>query len=146
MKSLKIDDGYKEFMINDDPNRVIRFNPADMAILSRFDEAVKKIEASQKEMKGDFTLNPDGSPVSQLEQAGEAVRNLTELIEGQVNYIFNSEVAKAVFGNQSPLSTVGGVPLYERFFEAVIPEIEGTLKEEQAKSQKRIGKYVGMVK
>lgn len=29
MRSLNFNDGYESFMVNDDPNRVIRFNPAD---------------------------------------------------------------------------------------------------------------------
>ena len=34
MQNIRFDDGYKEFMINDDPNKVIRFDPTDFAILS----------------------------------------------------------------------------------------------------------------
>ncbi len=30
MESLKFDEGYKEYMINDDPDRVIRINPSDL--------------------------------------------------------------------------------------------------------------------
>lgn len=146
MKSLNFNDGYKEFMINEDPKRVIRINPADMEILARFDEAVKEIEAAQNDIQSDVELKTDGDPLSQLEQAGEVVRKLTELIKGQINYIFNADVADVIFGNQSPMSLVGGAPLYEQFFEAVIPEIAETLKEERKKSEERVSKYVGMVK
>ena len=146
MKSLKIDDGYKEFMINDDPGRVIRFNPSDVAILTRIRDSVERIEQSLKDSENDFALNPDGTPAEQMEQAGEAVRNVTELVKEQINYIFNADVSEAVFGNQSPLSLVGGVPLYERFLNVVIPEIEKAVKAEQKLSEKRVSKYVEMVK
>ena len=146
MKSLKIDDGYKEFMINDDPNRVIRFNPADVAILTRIRDSVDRIEQSLKDSEDDFAINPDGTPADKMEQAGDAVRKVTELVKEQINYIFNADVSEAVFGNQSPLSLVGGVPLYERFLNVVIPEIEKAVKTERKLSEKRVGKYVEMVR
>lgn len=34
MESLKFDEGYKEYMINDDPDRVIRINPSDLNMCS----------------------------------------------------------------------------------------------------------------
>ena len=146
MKSLKIDDGYKEFMINDDPNRVIRFNPADVAILTRIRDSVGRIEQSLKDSEDDFAINPDGTPADKMEQAGDAVRKVTELVKEQINYIFNADVSEAVFGNQSPLSLVGGVPLYERFLNVVIPEIEKAVKAERKLSEKRVSKYVEMVR
>ena len=36
MRSLNFNDGYESFMVNDDPNRVIRFNPADPEIINVF--------------------------------------------------------------------------------------------------------------
>ena len=35
MKSLLFDDGYESFAVNDDPARIIRFNPADPEIINR---------------------------------------------------------------------------------------------------------------
>ena len=35
MESLKFDEGYKEYMINDDPDRVIRINPSDLNMWQR---------------------------------------------------------------------------------------------------------------
>lgn len=146
MQNLKFDDGFKSFMINEDPQRVIRFNPTDMSMLTRINEATEAIEAAMRGQEEDFSMNPDGTPESRLKQAGIAVQKLTDMIKGQINYIFNSDVSDAVFGKQSPLSMVGGMPLYARFLESVVPEIEKTLKEEQKKSEKRIKKYTGMIK
>ena len=53
MQSIRFDDGYKEFMINDDPNRVIRFNPADYGIIERFNTARKDIAAEMEKLEGD---------------------------------------------------------------------------------------------
>ena len=61
MQSIRFDDGYKEFMINDDPNRVIRFNPADYGIIERFNTARKDITAEMEKLEGDVELKPDSS-------------------------------------------------------------------------------------
>ena len=49
LRNLNFDDGYKKFMVNNDPNRVVRFNPADINLLDRLDQAQKRIEEEQKE-------------------------------------------------------------------------------------------------
>ena len=41
MQNLSFEDGYKEFTVNEDPERKIRFNPADLSILERFNTARK---------------------------------------------------------------------------------------------------------
>jgi hypothetical protein len=145
MQSLRFDDGYKEFMINDDPNRVIRFNPADFSIIERIKTAYDEIEKSMK-VENDIELKADGTPVEQLGQGAEIVRGINDTIKKQIDYIFNSPVSDMVFGNQSPLGMVKGVPLYERFLNAVIPVIEKEVKEETEASRKRISKYTSQVK
>ena len=35
MKNLSFNDGYESFTINDDPTRIIRFNPVDPEIINR---------------------------------------------------------------------------------------------------------------
>ena len=47
MGNLSFDDGYKSFTVNGDPNRVIRFNPADPEIINRLLALNKKFENYQ---------------------------------------------------------------------------------------------------
>jgi len=145
MQNLIIDDGFKSFMINDDPNKVIRFNPADFGIIERINKAYKEIQAVQNSFE-DFELNNDGTPVSQLESAANAVSKLSNTIKQQIDYIFDSPVSDVVFGNQSPVSMVKGKPFYERFLNAVKPEIQKCVKAEQLASQKRVEKYTKGIK
>jgi len=149
MQSIRFDDGYKEFMINDDPDRVIRFNPADYGIIERFNTARKVILIEMEKIQGDIDINPDGTPNVAEDELGEAAELLSKtrkLICDQVDYIFGSPVAEIVFGNQSPLSSVKGIPLFERFIRAAQPFIEKEVKTEQEASQKRINKYTKQVK
>ncbi len=146
MQSLKFEEGYKEFCINDDETRVIRFNPADYGLIERFSEARKAIIKAVDGLEKDVNLNPNGNPEDELEEAAQLVKSINELIDTQINYIFDSDVAKIAFGNQSRVSTVKGKFLFERFMDAVGPYIEKEIKVEQAASQKRIEKYTKQVR
>lgn len=145
MQNLNIDNGYKEFTINNDPNKVIRINLSDYSIVERINKAYEEIDKITK-INEDIELKSDGSPLSELNKAAEIVSKINKAIKDQIDYIFDSPVSDMVFGNQSPLSTVNGVPLYERFLEAITPYIKEEIQKEQKASQKRIEKYTKVVK
>ncbi len=144
MQSLNFDLGYKEFCINGDETRVIRFNPADYSMLKRFSEARKNIMQAVNEIEKDIQIREN--PRDELEEAANLIADINGLINTQINYIFDSDVAKTAFGNQSPISMVKGKFLFERFLDATGPYIEKEIKAEQAASQKRIDKYTKQVK
>ena len=146
MQSIRFDDGYKEFMINDDPDKVIRFDPADFGIIERFNTARKNIEKSTDTLGNDVAIDSKGAPVDELESAAEAVSRVSNFIKEQVDYIFDSPVSDMVFGNKSPLAMVKGVPLFERFIVATQSVIEKEIKTEMKASEKRISKYTKQVK
>ncbi len=134
MKNINFDDGYKEFTINNDPDRTIRFNPSDMAIVERLykaSEALEKLVAENAEKDAETP-----------EDAARAIERLDAAIREQVDYIFNQPVSNKVFGHQSPMAPVGGKMLFERFIEAATPVIMSYVKAERKASEKRIGKYV----
>ena len=145
MKDLSFDEGYKEFSINGDVNRVIRFNPSDLAIIKRLEEAKNKISESMA-IKDDIELDNEGKPVDSLENYSKVISHIDNVIKEQINYIFDSDVANVVFGNQSPLANIKGKPLYERFMESVMPEIKKAVEEEAKESRKRVEKYTKVVK
>ena len=86
-------------------------------------------------------IKSDGSADLDDETAADGIRDLGKFICDQFDYIFNSEVSGVLFGTASPLSTRGGVPLFERVFNAVLPIIEADIKSEQKKAEARIKKY-----
>lgn len=128
MKNINFDDGYKEFTINNDPDRTIRFNPSDVAIVERLHKASDALEKLISE-------NTEAD-------AAEAIERMDAAIREQVDYIFNQPVSNKVFGNQSPMAPVGGKMLFERFLEAATPIIMSHVKAERKASEKRISKYV----
>lgn len=128
MDTLIIDEGLKSFAINNDENRVIKFNPSDMSILHRVEETLANVE---KEMK----------KYADKEFNGKTEKKMSEFICNQIDYIFNSKVSNIVFNGTSPLSTVKGVPYYVRFIEAVKPIIEEEIIAERKASEEKIKKY-----
>lgn len=131
--SIILDEGYKEFNINGDPNRIVRFNPSDFSIIERANKARKAITESLKDFKN--IKDED------IDEASEAIEKVNAVIKENINYIFNSDIYDVVFGNQSPVSFVGGLTLVERFLNAALSIIEKAVGEEQKKSQEKISKY-----
>ena len=129
--NLVFDDGYKEFTINNDPARVIRFNPSDVAIVERFQKSQNALDVLVKE----FVNTEPADMAAALERMDNAIKK-------EIDTIFNQPVSDVVFGNQSPMSSVGGVPLFERFFDAVLPVIMEGIKEEKKLRQKKVNRYV----
>ena len=128
METLIIDEGLKSFAINNDENRVIKFNPSDMSILHRVEETLANVE---KEMKKYEDKKFDG----------ETEKKISKFICNQIDYIFNSKVSDVVFNGTSPLSTIKGIPYYVRFIEAVKPIIEEEILTERKASEEKIKKY-----
>lgn len=128
MENIIFEDGYKEFMINNDPDRTIRFNPSDVGIAERFREAYKAIDRLVQEKREGDTV--------------ELIREMDEGIKEQIDFIFNQPVSEKVFGGQSPMAPVAGKMLFERFLEAVLPVITESIGKEKKASSERIGKYV----
>ena len=145
MQNLNFSDGFKEFSLNGDESKVIRFNPADLGIIERIEKAYKEIDGVTK-VGADVELRADGTPIEELSKAASIVKKTSDTIKAQIDYIFDSSVSVVVFGNQSPLSMVGGIPFYERFLNAVIPVLKKEIQFEQKASQQRISKYTKVVK
>lgn len=144
MQNINIDDGFKEFMINNDPERVIRFNPADIGIMERAGNAIKNIDSYKFDQ--DIELGPDGEPADKFEAGVSVLKEFRKYINDQIDYIFGSPISSVVFGNQSPLSMIGGIPLYERVLDAIIPIVKAEIIKQQKESRKRIDKYAKQVK
>ena len=139
-QSINFDEGIKEYEINGNPERVIKVNTADYGIIERFKNVEKRLDEKMKKYK-DVKINADGSAVMGDEEAAEAIEDLSRIVKEEINYIFNADVADIVFDGTSPLSTRKGVPLYERFVNAMFPVIQKDIEAETKESSKRISKY-----
>lgn len=144
-QNLNFDDGYMSFTLNNDPNRVIRFNPTDFGIITRIKEAYNAIDKAA-DSAGDIKINPDGSTAEQIEGAAEALALYDNAVKGAIDSIFNSEISDIAFGKQSPLSLVGGGKfLWESFLECICKVVEKEANTKIEISRKKLSKYKGQV-
>lgn len=129
MGNINFNDGLKTYSINDDPDRIIKINPADFGIMQRLDTAHKRLSAEYEKLNGKEELSY------------EDMYRFSDMLKSELNYIFASDVADIVLAGASPLSTVNGEPLFQVFLNAILPIIEDAVREESAASEKRIQKY-----
>lgn len=130
MQNISFDEGFKEFSINGDASRVIRFNPKDLGILTRMESTLSDFNDLEKKMKE-----------SNEDNFLEAFKDVELSIKEKINSIFNSDVYDVIFNGQSPLALIKGEFLFMSVINAIIPIIEKEIKAEQKASEKRMAKY-----
>ncbi len=152
MANINFDEGYKKFTLNNDPNRVIKFNPGDVEMMNRIIDCQKSIDEEVKTLD-DIVLDNEGNLIKadnitadEFEKTAQKVKDFGQFIKDKIDYVFNDKISEVVFQNQSPLSLVEGRPLFYGFLESVIPELEREIKAEQQKSRQKINKYTSQVK
>lgn len=141
MKSLLFDDGYESFMVNDDPDRVIRFNPADPEVINRVLNVRDQFHDYQ--IPKGIELNPDGSPKNDMERDGAYVAEFSSAMRKAFNGIFNADVYDTIFAGQSPLCIVGQKYLFEGVLDGLITLMKPAVEEYNRKNKQKIGKYLG---
>ncbi len=136
MKNINIDDGREAIMINGDPDRMIYVQASDFNIKVRAHKALKHLQEYSEKIK---KANPktEEDCVAFLDNADKECRN-------QLNFIFNYDVSKPVFGVCSPLMRLKNGRIYaEAFLEAILPELEKIADKAAKASEKRINKHAG---
>lgn len=140
MKSLLFDDGYESFAVNDDPSRIIRFNPADPEIINRVLRVQEMFHNYQ--IPEGIELNPDGSPKSDMEKDGAYVAEFSGAMRAAFNDIFLSDVYDTIFAGQSPLCIVGQKYLYEGVLEGLLVLMKPAVEEYARKNREKSRKYL----
>ena len=77
MQSLNFDEGIKSFAINGDESRVIRFNPADPDMMTRYYKALQMLKEAKGSLLSDVNLDAEGK-LSEEDKLGEGSRALEE--------------------------------------------------------------------
>ena len=90
MENLSFDEGLKSYKINGDPNRILRFNPGDVNILTRYKEVVNNLNNIAKELP-DAKIKPDGTAEDNAEIVGAQLTAFNEALKKQINYLFNAD-------------------------------------------------------
>lgn len=144
MKNLSFNDGYESFTINDDPTRIIRFNPADPEIINRVLDVQKHFKDYKPPVE--IELNPDGSPKGDLEKSGAYIGEFTAEMRKAFNGIFLSDVYDTIFAGQSPLCIIGQKYLYEEVLDSLLVLMKPAVETYNKKNREKMNKYLKDIK
>lgn len=145
MENIKIDDGRKSFTINGDPEKIISFNPTDTNLLVRYEQVKKTIEKAIKDMPEETDMKEEISEEN-LKKTSAILKKTDKLIKEQLNYLFDTDVSKVVFGNMNALSMANGEFLAVRFISAIEPIMKKEVLSAAKASEKRIAKHTAKYK
>lgn len=130
---INFDEGLKEYAINGDEKRIIKFKPTDFDMIARMKNTRKAFEKYSEELK---KMSPDDE--EELNLVGEYSKKVKE----QINYMFGYDIADVLFENANCMSLCeNGNPVFLNFFNAVFPIITQDIEKAQKKADKNVKKY-----
>ena len=130
MSNLSFDSGLRSFTINNDPDRVIRFDPTDIGMIDRLENAANKIQKMANNMPED--TDPRA-----------AIRSLDTFARECVDEVFPEPVCDTVFGKACCVSvTPSGDLQVVSFLHSVVEEIKSSMASANRAAEKRQAKYL----
>jgi hypothetical protein len=129
MKSIQIDTGIKRVMINDDPTRVIEFNPEDVTFAEKFYSLIHAFEAKQVEYDRRSKMIDDNTAVdasglpANVSDGLALLREVCEFMRGEIDGLFGAGTSQKAFGDARTLD------MFVQFFEGITPFIKSARDE-----------------
>jgi len=140
MDNIRIDTGVKRLMVNDDPTRVIEFNPEDVLFVERFYALVKTFQEKEIEFQnriGELKAHEEkdeyGIPINTPETLQLAI-DVCNFLREQIDKVFGPGTSQAAFADTQSLD------MFEQFFAGITPYIQATRSNKVAKYQYKKGK------
>lgn len=125
MPSINLNTGYKDFDINGDPDRIIRFAPTDTGFIERLYRAFETLEKKQDEYRR------LGNEAKEPEEVFALVHRADSEIRGIIDGCFDVPVCDTVFGSVSLYTVTDGMPLWCAFLVAILSECDETFTAQQ---------------
>jgi len=146
MDSIRVDLGEKHVAINDDPSRVITFNPNNLIMAEKFErlysdfqEKRAEIESRAAEIEKNDTADENGVLLNMQERI-DIFRELNEYIRGKIDDIFGAGTSQIVFGDFMSFDFV----VYKQFLDGIMPFFQSArgakVAQYSSKSYQRKGK------
>jgi len=128
--SLHIDSGVIQLTVNDDPTRVVKFNPTDILFIERFYQMQKDFMQKQKSFlerskqldELNKELDESGNPVH-AEESIQFLHEICAYMYEQIDKLFGEGTSQTVFQGMMSLDMI------IQFFNSIIPFIEGARTE-----------------
>lgn len=122
--SLHIDTGELRVLINDDPNRVLVFNPSDVNFAERFYSLVGEFKKKLLDYKARAEVidnvtakDEDGLPINQSDRIA-ILKEACEYIKGRIDNLFGEGSSAVAFGDALTMD------MFQQFFEGITPLIK----------------------
>jgi len=131
--SIRIDSGEVRLLVNDDPSRVISFNPEDILFVEKFYGLLGGFEDVQKRFQDRLNTIPNDDP-STAPQVIAVVEEAWDYLSEQIDSVFGAGTSEAAFAGAKSLSQV------EQFFIAIAPYVKMKRQDKVAKYQSRAKK------
>lgn len=118
-QSIRIDSGEVRLLINDDPTRVIRFNPGDVLFVEKFYGLMQGFEEVQKNFQARLDAIPvtDGD-MSTTPQILAVIEEACDWLMSQIDNVFGEGTSQIVFAGVKSLDMI------EQFFLAITPYVK----------------------
>lgn len=136
MDSIKINTGEKRICINDDPARVIVFNPSDVLfaekfyqLMGEFEQKLAEYQARSETIDENKQLDAHQLPIN-MEERISLLREACEYIRGRIDHLFGAGISQKAFGETLALD------VFTQFFEGITPYIQSVRED-------RIAQYSG---
>lgn len=121
MNNLEINTGVVELMIDNDPERVIKFYPTDLAFAEGYYNLIQQYDQKQKDIETRIeALKHENKTRIEIEiECVKLKREAFETVRAGIDNTFGTGTAQTVFGDRNTLDMVS------RFFTGVTPYIQG---------------------
>lgn len=133
MESIHINTGVKRIAINDDPGRVIVFNPSDVAFAERFYRLIGEFQEKQadyqrraEELDVNAVVDANGIP-SNLADSLALLREACEFLRAKIDDLFGTGTSEKAFGDALSLDA------FEQFFEGITPFVKTARSEKMTR-------------
>lgn len=133
MPSLTMDTGEIRLAVNEDAQRVICFNPADVGFVRRFYALLTTLEAKEKEyqerlqeLAADESQDAHGLPRSLAAQL-QLLEEICAFLREQIDLVFGAGTSETVFGQTNTLN------MFEQFFLGITPYVQQAREPKLAK-------------
>ena len=137
-QSIQINTSTVRVLVNDDPNRVIEFNPEDIAFIDAFYGLIQEFDSKMNEFKRreliihkNKAVDKFGIPVSTKEEI-KLTKDLCAYLRKQIDTLFGAGTSDTAFGKANTPE------MFVQFFDGITPFI-------QTAREKKVSKYTAAV-
>ena len=129
MENLNINTGEIKLMINEDPERVIEFNPDDIGFINEFYNLISEFDKKEKEY---IERTEEAAKNTEVDQYGipkntgdtlKILKDFCEYMRTQIDCIFGEGTSDTAFG------TTNTIDMFAQFFEGITPYVEKKRRE-----------------